>query len=54
MILKTICIYVNASPDTVKEGRDRRKALPHCVASTPVTQHYSTEGIAWTQKYNRI
>ena len=42
MILKAICIYVYASPDTVKEGRGRwkgkqcRTVLPQ----SPVTQRY--------------
>ena len=42
MILKTVCMYVCASPDTVKEGRDRRKEKQcHAVLpQSPVTQHY--------------
>ena len=43
MILKTICIYENASPDTVKEGRDRWKEK-HChtvLPQSPVTQGLS-------------
>ena len=42
MILKTICTHVYASPDTVKEGRDRWKEKQcHAVLpQSPVTQHY--------------